>query len=174
MLTLRGEARSFFKTSKAELSKLQRMACIGIPGAMKIASTAATEVPIGTLKYTRTCRLRHRQIFLYATAAVNDPWNKIELILQMETGRMMPRQVYHELLTIRFPNRGEWKYGFKPDRKKFIWYTDGSKANKGTGEGVYGSGQSASSDSALCNTSQFSRRKSVPIRHEQLRIIEKK
>jgi hypothetical protein len=33
-----------FKTSKVELSKLQRMACLGITGAMKTAPTAANEV----------------------------------------------------------------------------------------------------------------------------------
>jgi hypothetical protein len=33
-----------FITSKAELSKLQRMACFGITGAMKTAPTAAIEV----------------------------------------------------------------------------------------------------------------------------------
>jgi hypothetical protein len=28
----------------------------------------------------------------------------------------------------------EWKYGFQPDRKEgLIWYTDGSKTNKGIG-----------------------------------------
>jgi hypothetical protein len=38
-----------FKTSKAELSKLQRMACLGIDGSMKTAPTTAIEVLIGLL-----------------------------------------------------------------------------------------------------------------------------
>jgi hypothetical protein len=38
-----------FKTSKVELSKLQRMACLGITGAMKTAPMAPTEVLIGLL-----------------------------------------------------------------------------------------------------------------------------
>jgi hypothetical protein len=38
-----------FKTRKVELSKLQRMACLDVIGAMKTAPTAATEVVIGLL-----------------------------------------------------------------------------------------------------------------------------
>jgi hypothetical protein len=36
-----------FKTSRAELSKLQRVACLGITGAIKTAPTAAMEVLFG-------------------------------------------------------------------------------------------------------------------------------
>jgi hypothetical protein len=35
------------------------------------------------------------------------------------------------------PDRSEWKEGFQPDRGGLIWYTDGSKTNKGTEAGVY-------------------------------------
>jgi hypothetical protein len=41
----------------------------------------------------------------------------------------------------RFPDRSEWKEGSQSDRKGgLIWYTNGSKTNKGTGAGVYGYG----------------------------------
>jgi hypothetical protein len=36
-----------FKTSQAELSKLQRVACLGITGAIKTTPTAAMEVLLG-------------------------------------------------------------------------------------------------------------------------------
>jgi hypothetical protein len=36
-----------YGTSRAELSKLQRMACLGITGAIRTAPTAAFEVPLG-------------------------------------------------------------------------------------------------------------------------------
>jgi hypothetical protein len=36
-----------FKTSQAELSKLERVACLGITGEMKTAPTAAMEVLLG-------------------------------------------------------------------------------------------------------------------------------
>jgi hypothetical protein len=40
-------ARVKFKTSQAELSKLQRVACLGITGAIKTVPTAAMEVLLG-------------------------------------------------------------------------------------------------------------------------------
>jgi hypothetical protein len=55
----------------------------------------------------------------------------------MGTDRMIPRHVYDKPFTVRFPDRGEWREGLKPDRKLgLIWYTDGSKTNMGTGVGV--------------------------------------
>jgi hypothetical protein len=54
---------------------------------------------------------------------------------------MMPRNVCDKAFTVRFPDRSEWRDGFQPDRKVgLIWYTDGSKRNKGTGAGMYGYG----------------------------------
>jgi hypothetical protein len=51
---------------------------------------------------------------------------------------MIPKHVYDKPLTIRFPERSDWKEGFQPDRKGgLIWYTDNSKTNKGTGAGMY-------------------------------------
>jgi hypothetical protein len=61
-----------------------------------------------------------------------------EPILQMGTDKMVPRNVYEKAFTIILRNRSEWKKGFKPDKKwGLIWYTNGSKTNKGTGAGVY-------------------------------------
>jgi hypothetical protein len=56
----------------------------------------------------------------------------------MGTDKMVPRNVYEKLFTIILPDRSEWKKGFEPDKTRgLIWYTDGSKTNKGTGAGVY-------------------------------------
>jgi hypothetical protein len=63
---------------------------------------------------------------------------KKEPILQMGFDKMIPRHDYEKPFTIRFPDRSEWKTGFQPNRMGgLIWYTDGSKTNKGTGAGVY-------------------------------------
>jgi ribonuclease HI len=65
----------------------------------------------------------------------------------MGSDKMIPRHVYDKPFIIRFPDRSEWKEGFLPDRKgRLIWYTDGSKTNKGTGAGMYrhGTGQKLS------------------------------
>jgi hypothetical protein len=59
-------------------------------------------------------------------------------ILLMGTDKMLPSYVYEKSFTVRFPDRSESREGYKPDRKGgLIWYTDGSKTNKGTGAGVY-------------------------------------
>jgi hypothetical protein len=56
----------------------------------------------------------------------------------MGSDEMIPRHVYYKPFTIRFPDRSVWKEGFQPDRNGgLIWYTGGSKTNKGTGAGVY-------------------------------------
>jgi hypothetical protein len=54
---------------------------------------------------------------------------------------MIPRHVYDKHFMVRFPDRSEWKDGLQANRKGGpIWYTNGSKPNKGTGAGVYGYG----------------------------------
>jgi hypothetical protein len=63
---------------------------------------------------------------------------KEEPILQMGSDKMIPRHVYDKPFMNEFPDRSKWKDGLQPDRKGgLIWYTDGSKTNKGTGAGVY-------------------------------------
>jgi hypothetical protein len=45
--------------------------------------------------------------------------------------KMITRHVYDKPLTIRFPDRSEWKNGFQPDRKGgLIWYTGGSMTKR--------------------------------------------
>jgi hypothetical protein len=46
-ITTRKEQIYCMETSQAELSKLQRMACLGITGAMRMAPTAAMEILLG-------------------------------------------------------------------------------------------------------------------------------
>jgi ribonuclease HI len=47
---------------------------------------------------------------------------------------MIPKYVYEKPFTIRFPDRSEWKKGYKPDRNYLVhrWL----KKKKGTGAGV--------------------------------------
>jgi hypothetical protein len=60
-------------------------------------------------------------------------------IPQMGSDRMLLRYAYHKPFTVKFPGRCEWQNKFNPDNKVgLVWYTDGSKTNKGTGAGVYG------------------------------------
>jgi hypothetical protein len=61
-----------------------------------------------------------------------------EPILQMGSDKVTSKHIYENPFTIRFPDRSEWNEGFQPDKKGgLIWYTDGSKMERGTGAGVY-------------------------------------
>jgi hypothetical protein len=52
---------------------------------------------------------------------------------------MILKHVSDKSFTIRFPDRSEWKHRLRINRNGgLIWYTDGSKMNKGTGAGLYG------------------------------------
>jgi hypothetical protein len=120
------------KTSQGELSKLQRMACLGITGAMRTAPTAAMEVHLGL-----------PPLHLQVEAKANDQWKSKsegfgraymtqdmskEPTVQMGSDKMIPRHVYDKPFTIRFPAGNEWIEGFQPAGKgRLICYTDGSK-----------------------------------------------
>jgi hypothetical protein len=113
---------------------------------MRTAPTAAMKVLLGLLPL-------HLQVEVKAKVGnyrlcCNDQWKpksegfgqnmKKEPLLQMGPDKMIPRQVYDNPFTISFPDRSTWKEGFQSDRMgELIWYTYGSKTNKGTGAGVY-------------------------------------
>jgi hypothetical protein len=133
------------------------MACLGITGAVR---TAAMEVLLGLtslhLQVEAEARIGNYRL------CCNDQWKpksedfgyaymtqdmKKEPILRMGPYKMIPRNVYDTSFTIRFHDRSDWKEKFQPDRKGgLIWYTDGTKTNKGSGAGVncYGTGQKLS------------------------------
>jgi hypothetical protein len=118
-----------FKRSQAELSKLQRVACLGITGAIKTAPTAVMEVLLGLPPL-------HLQVEVEAMIGndrlrCNEKWKpksdgfrhaymardmEKEPILLMGSDKMIPKHVYDKPFTIRFPDRSEWREGFQPDR----------------------------------------------------------
>jgi hypothetical protein len=133
-----------FKMSQARLSKLQRLACLGVTGAMRTAPTAAIEVFLGLPPL-------HLKIEAEALAGIyrlscNEQWrlkslwcghmNKAqdmmrEPILQMGTDKITPRYAFHKPFTVRLPDRSDWDRGTVPIGKRgLIWYTDGSKTNE--------------------------------------------
>jgi hypothetical protein len=130
-----------YGTSRAELSKLQRMTCLGITGAMRTAPTAAIEVLLGLPPLHLQLEAEARaEIYRFHCSEQWKPKSKgfghaymtqdmeREPILQTGTDKMIPRHMYGKAFTVRFPDRSEWKEGFHPNRKgRLIWYTDGSK-----------------------------------------------
>jgi hypothetical protein len=117
------------KTSKAQLNKLQRIVCLGITGAMRTAPTAAMKssldsptTPAGesggpgkklrvTLQQSVETQISRLWICIHDSGHGKEP------ILQMGSDKMLPRHIYNELFTIKFPDRSEWKRLFQPDRK---------------------------------------------------------
>jgi hypothetical protein len=100
-----------FKTSKAELSKLQRLACSSITGAMRAAATAATEVllrfPPLQLQLVAEAKVgiyrlyyskQRKPIFKGCEHAYMTRGMK-ELIPHMETNKIIPKHVYDKSFT---------------------------------------------------------------------------
>jgi len=97
-----------YKTSRAKLSKLQRLACLGITGAIRMAPTAAIEVLLGLpplhLKmeaeaqvgiYRLSCNEQWKPRSIWYGHARNIRDMMKEPILQMGTDKMIPRHVTH-------------------------------------------------------------------------------
>ena len=56
----------------------------------------------------------------------------------MWSNKMVLRYAYHKPFMVKFPEKCKWQNGFKQDNKwGLVWYTDGSKTNKGTGAQRY-------------------------------------
>jgi ribonuclease HI len=146
--------RSKYKTSQVKLSKLQRLACLGITEAMKTNSAATIGVLLGLpplhLKmeaeawagiHKLSCNEQCRSKSLWYGHMSKAPDMMREPILQMGTDKMILIYAFHKPLTVRLPNRSEWERGIVPMEKgRLTWYTDGSKSNEGTGASVYSHG----------------------------------
>jgi hypothetical protein len=118
------------KTSQAELSKLQRMACLGIMGAMRSTPTAAMEVLLGQPplhlqmeaeakvgNYRLRCSEQWRPESEGFGQAYMIQDMKKEPILLMGADKMIPKHVYDKNFKIRLSDRSEWKEGFQLDGK---------------------------------------------------------
>jgi hypothetical protein len=130
------------KISQEELSKLQRMACLGIAGAMRIAPTAAMEVLFGLPpldlqveaeakigNYRLRCNKQWKPKSEGSGHAYMTRDMEKEPILEMGSDKMTPRHGYNKPFTIIFLDRSEWKKGFQPDTKGwtnlvYIWFQD--------------------------------------------------
>jgi hypothetical protein len=121
-----------YNVSRTELSKMQRLACLAITGAMKMTPTAAMEVLLG-LHPLHVMTEAEAKAGIYRLIC-NQQWKpkstnfghtkksrdmQHEPILEMGSDRMLPRyvRVYHRPFTVKFPDKCEWQNGFNPDNK---------------------------------------------------------
>jgi hypothetical protein len=119
-----------YKTSQANVGKLQRLSCLDITEAIRMAPTAAVMVLIGLppfhlrieveaqvgvyrLNYSRQWKpktLWHGHTVI-SQAIMNEP------ILQVGTDKMIPRYEFHKQFTVNLPDRGKWDRSMVPLRK---------------------------------------------------------
>jgi ribonuclease HI len=135
---------------KIELGRIQRMACLAITGATKSTPTAAVEMllnlsPLDLLITTEARMALYRLHILKqpanpkTTAGLLSIWKNVsDPILDMRSDHTTPLYKYSKFFNIII-DADHWKNKdpmFPED--VLIWYTDGSKADSGTGSGIYG------------------------------------
>jgi hypothetical protein len=142
-------------SAKKQLSRIQRSACLGITGAMRITSTSALEVltclpPLDLVVQSEARLAAHRiwSLGCWSYLHFNGRHSSILIRLQksdpiFSMGNDIMRPIYN--FEIRYKvnmlNREEWTKGpgSPPVVKGLVWYTDGSRTQEGrSGAGVYG------------------------------------
>lgn len=130
-----------------ELSKVQRLACLGITGAIKTTSTAAMEtlLDLPPLQFVIMAeammgffRLEKVPSGPFAELGHNTIKNYVGInILDSKKDHIIPKLTFNKNFQIKIDSEGN----LKPDSAKkpgtITWYTDGSKTNQGTGVGIY-------------------------------------
>jgi ribonuclease HI len=138
------------KTTKIQLGRLQRMACLAITGAMKSTPTAAMEVLLNLTPLDLLIMVEARMA-LYWLHILKQPTvpkpisglltilkNVSGLLLDMRSDHTIPVYRHSKIFTVII-DRCYWRNKdpvFPEDA--LIWFTDGSRADSGTGPGIYG------------------------------------
>lgn len=138
------------KTVQLKLQKIQRMACLGITGAMRTTPSSALEVLLD-LPPLHLQIQKEARIFNYKLSTGESPHDckllNSRLSLEMGTDpilsipfsdNMLVRYNFEKTFKVTIPKRHEWANNPpKFDPNSITWYTDGSKTNHGVGAGVY-------------------------------------
>jgi hypothetical protein len=138
------------KSTKIQLCRIQRMACLAIIGAMRSTPTAAMEVclnltPLDLLIMAKARMALYRlQIFKQlnvprTVSGLLTIWKNVgDLFLEMQLDYIIP--VYH--YTKNFMVIIDQEYWRNKDpllpEDALIWFTDGSRVDSGTGAGICG------------------------------------
>jgi hypothetical protein len=140
--------------AKARLSKIQRLARLGITGAVRTTPTCAMEalICLHSLELMVQCEARLAAHHLWCLGC----WSF--LLLDRGHSNILKRlqhsdPVFNMTVTVMRPvfnlepkyrvtmlTREDWTtvLGASPEVKGLVWYTDGSKMKRWTGAGVYG------------------------------------
>lgn len=137
-------------TTKRELSKLQRMACSYITGAMKTCPTMALErlLNLAPLDVQIKGMAARELIRLKQQGQIRPTWRieRLDLLENMGIHRTISTIMdcipvvnnFDQPFQIQIWSREEWHEVPKFGQDELIWYTDGSKTDEGVGSGVYG------------------------------------
>ena len=126
------------------------MACLAITGAMKSAPIAAMEMLLNLTPLDLVIMAEARMAF-YRLHILKHPadskiearflsiWkNVIDPILDMQSDHIIPAYCYSKTFSVII----DWDYWKNKDalfpEDAVIWFTDGSRADSGTGSGIFG------------------------------------
>lgn len=146
--------RTRLEEAKRRLTQVQRLACLGITGAMRTTPTAALEslldlpplyLVVESEAKAAAYRLANAGQWKHADVKGGHSaiWQKLISFCPtalMRSDKMVPKHVFDKSFAIQTPTREEWLEN-KEMLQKFnglIWYTDGSKMEEATAASIYG------------------------------------
>lgn len=146
--------RTTLASAKQRLGQLQRLACLGVTGAMRTAPTTALEALLGLVPLhlmieaeARRAAYRLKCGGQWTTAGgmlghtrVLSNTAETHVTLSMRSDRKVPSFSFNTPYTTVLPSREDWNtrgHGLLTP-KGLVWFTDGSRTRDGSGAGVYG------------------------------------
>jgi ribonuclease HI len=138
------------KTTKTQLGRIQRMACLTITGAMKTAPTAAMEL-ILNLTQLDLLIMAEARMTLYrlhkfmqpadstASAGMLSIWKNVsDHVLDMQSGHTIPVYNFSKIYKVKLDVDNWRNNDLNLPEDIIVWFTDGSRMDSGTGAGLYG------------------------------------
>jgi hypothetical protein len=169
-------------STKTQLGRIKRMACLAITGAMKSTPTAAMEVLLNLTPLDLLIKAEARMALyrLQIYKQLNVPrtvsglltiWNNVsDPLLEMRSDYIIP--VYH--YTKNFVIKIDQEYWKNKDpvfpEDALIWFTDSSRADSGTGAGIYGRRPKEALVSLWANMPRYSKLKHMPLYNVNMKI----
>ena len=140
------------KAAQIILQKVQRIACLGITGAMRTCPTAAMKTLLGLSPLHLHIKREAAATALKLQEGLIKPGNMVghlkilkefqaDRTIRMPSDVMPARLDFHKPFRVVIPDRDKWSSGGPPfERGSMVWYTDGSKTIDGAGIGIHGNG----------------------------------
>jgi hypothetical protein len=141
-------------SAKRKLSRVQRLACLGITGAMRTTPTNAVEAliclpPLDLVVQSEARSAAHRLWSLGCWSYLHPNRGHSNILMRLQQSDpmfnigvdiMRPAYNFELRYGVTMLTREDWTKatGAPPAVKGLVWFTDGSRTGEGTGAGVYG------------------------------------